>query len=439
MTKRNKPPISCHLLLLLTFFVGSLYAQAPESEVAITVSLDHPLWQYHTSQNALFSISVQRNGKPVKDATIHLQVGQEKMPATINKDTLLKKGNLQINGGTLLQPGFLRCLVTAEIEGKKYKALATAAYAPDSIKATAEMPADFTAFWAGAIANARKIPLDSHMTLLPERSTGSINVYEVSFQNDRPGSRIYGILCVPKKQGSYPVELKVPGAGVRAYRGDTALAEKGVITFEIGIHGVPVTMPNEVYYNLAFGPLNEYFFANLNNRDRYYYKRVYVGCVKAIDYLLTLPQTDSSRIAVYGGSQGGALSIVTASLDKRIKYVACLYPALSDVTGYLHGRAGGWPHMFSPSVQPTLQTPQNIQVSSYYDVVNFAKRLTIPGLYAWGYNDETCPPTSMYAAFNNIASPKELFITKETGHWLAPAQAAKVNEWLLQKLQVAQQ
>ena len=121
-----------------------------------------------------------------------------------------------------------------------------------------------------------------------------------------------------------------------------ALAEKGIITFEIGIHGIPVTMPTTVYYNLAFGALNEYYFNNLEDRDRYYYKRVYVGCVRAVDFLLTLPQADTSRLAVYGGSQGGALSIVTAALHDKIRYLVALYPALSDLTGYFHHRAGGW-------------------------------------------------------------------------------------------------
>jgi cephalosporin-C deacetylase-like acetyl esterase len=115
--------------------------------------------------------------------------------------------------------------------------------------------------------------------------------------------------------------LKVPGAGVRAYYGDTALAKKGIVTFEIGIHGVTVTQPNIFYYDLAFGPLYQYYFFNLDSRDNYYYKRVYLGCLRAVDLLTSLPEVDTSRIAVYGGSQGGALSIVTAALDKRVKYV----------------------------------------------------------------------------------------------------------------------
>jgi len=51
-----------------------------------------------------------------------------------------------------------------------------------------------------------------------------------------------------------------------------------------------------------------------------------------------------------------------------------------------------------------------------------------------GYNDLTCPPTSMYSAYNVITAPKELYIFQETGHWTFPEQAEALNSWLLKKL-----
>jgi len=139
-------------------------------------------------------------------------------------------------------------------------------------------------------------------------------------------------------------------------------------------------------------------------------------------------------LAVWGGSQGGALSIVTTALDNRVKYLVSLYPALCDLTGYLHGRAGGWPHMFNESNAPFMAKDDKIKVSAYYDVVNFAKSVKVPGFYTWGYNDETCPPTSFYSAYNQIKAPKELFLMQETGHWTFPEQQTKIQEWLLKQL-----
>ena len=72
-------------------------------------------------------------------------------------------------------------------------------------------------------------------------------MYEVNIQNYRIGSRLYGILCIPKAPGKYPAVLRVPGAGIRPYNGMIAEAEDGLITLEIGIHGVPVTMDLVIY------------------------------------------------------------------------------------------------------------------------------------------------------------------------------------------------
>jgi cephalosporin-C deacetylase-like acetyl esterase len=403
--------------------------------VKVVVAPDHADWLYKTGENVKFSISVLQYGNPVKNAVIRYSIAPEKMEA-IKKDSLvLPNGVLSVDGGTMSTPGFLRCTVTAFIDGKEYTKLATAGFDPLTIKPTVDNPSDFTQFWNKAKADLANIPIDARMTLIPERCTEKVNVYHVSLQNFRVGSRLYGILCVPKKDGKYPALLTVPGAGVRPYYGNITMAEKGLITFEIGIHGVPVNMDVSVYNNLGAGALNGYQNFNLDDRDRFYYKRVYLGCVRANDFIFSLSQFDGNNLAVTGGSQGGALSIITAGLDPRVKYLAAYYPALSDVTGYLKGRAGGWPHYFDKNNLAFNNKKDKIETVGYYDVVNFARLLKVPGMYSWGFNDDVCPPTSMYAAYNVITAPKSLYLALETGHWTFPEQIEKLNNWLLQKLQ----
>jgi cephalosporin-C deacetylase-like acetyl esterase len=228
------------------------------------------------------------------------------MTPTKKDASVLKDGTMEIQGGTLREPGFLRCKVTAEYEGLKYEGLATAAFNPELIKPTVEYPADFIEFWDKAKKDLANVPMDVKLTLLPERCSEKSNVYQVNIQNYKPGSRLYGIVCIPKKPGKYPALLKVPGAGVRPYFGDVAMADLGVISLEIGIHGIPVTMDASIYNDLGNSALDAYFLYNLDNRDRYYYKRVYLGCVRAIDFIFSLPEFDGSNLAVSGGSQGGA-------------------------------------------------------------------------------------------------------------------------------------
>ena len=421
------------LFFLSVLTTATLHSQPVEQFVKVVVAPDHPDWTYKMGEPVKFSVTVLKDGNVLKNATIKYEVGPEKMDAVKKDSLLLKDGKLTIDAQGLKTPGFLRCTVSAFVDGKEYRYWSTAAFDPLKIEPTVDDPADFNTFWDSAKSVLAKIPIDSRMTLIPEKCTDLINVYHVSLQNIG-NSRVYGILCVPKKPGKYPAILRVPGAGIRPYNGDTRNASKGFITFEIGIHGVPVNMPLDVYSNLSSGALNGYPYFNLDNKDRYYYKRVYLGCIRANDFLDSLPEFDGKNLAVTGGSQGGALSIITASLDSRVKYLAAFYPAMSDMTGYLKNRAGGWPHLFDKNNAPYNNKKDKIQTVGYYDVVNFARRLKAAGFYSWGFNDNVCPPTSMYAAYNVIKAPKSLFLAVETAHWTYPEQNERAEEWLLKEL-----
>lgn len=426
-----KHPISKLLLQLafLVVFTVSAAAQGGTSLIKVIVAPDHKDWTYKVNETAKFSVQVLKYGNLMDNVTIDYETGPEAWPDVKKEGVVLKNGKTEFSG-TMKVPGFYRVRVWAVVDGRRYEGLATAAFEPEKIQPTVKDPADFDAFWTKAIEDARKFNLDPRLTLLPDRCTSDVNVYHISFQNDGFSSRIYGMLTVPKKPGKYPAILKVPGAGIRPYTGDTRLASMGFVTLEIGIHGIPVNLDIQAYLDLNGGPLAGYWGIRLNDKNTHYYKRVYVGCVRAVDFIYTLPEFDGTNIAVTGGSQGGALTIITAGLDSRIKYAAGMYPALCDATGYLNKRAGGWPHYFK-GIEPK---PGELETIGYYDVVNFARRVKAPGFYTWGFNDLTCPPTSMYSAYNVITAPKELHIFQETGHWTFPEQAEKLTMWLTGKL-----
>ncbi len=420
-----------HLLSFISLLVAFVAISQPRiPRVNIVVTPTQSDWTYKTGKQADFDVKVYKDGMLVPNVEITYEVGLEKMPAMKQGKTTLKDGTGQITGAKLAVPGFLACTVTAEVDGKTYSSRGTAGFDPDHIQPTVANPSDFDQFWADARSELAKVPIDAELTLLPDLCTSKTNVYHINLQNIG-NSRFYGILSVPKAPGKYPALLNVPGAGIRPY-GPDRRSEEGFITLSVGIHGIPVNLDQVVYDNLRSGGLSQYWTVKLDDRDNYYYKRVYLGCVRAVDYIFSMESFDGENIAVNGGSQGGALSIVTAGLDPRIKYLAAFYPALCDLTGYLHGRTGGWPHMFrnyDEEVQPNW-----LKVAPYYDVVNFARRVKVPGWYSWGFNDVTCPPTSMYAAYNVIEASKELNLFLETGHWTFPEQWEQANAWLFDQL-----
>lgn len=421
-------------LAFLALLALPLLAQDRIGTVQLRVSTDHADWRYEPGQPVRFRIVAIQDGHPLTGIKVTYRIGPEMMPPKVDQTATLTAAGLTVDGGTMNEPGFLRCIATVEHNGKTYRGLATAAFQPEAIKPTQQDPADFDQFWADGKAALAKLPIDARITPLPEYGNAAASCFQVNLQNVGAGaasSRFYGILCEPKAPGKYPALLSVPGAGVRPYRGLADIAARGIITLQVGIHGIPVTMEQSVYDSLGSGALAGYNTFGLDNRDRYYYRRVYLGCVRANDFLTSHPKWDGANLAVTGGSQGGALSIVTAALDPRVRGLAAYYPALSDVTGYLQNRAGGWPHMFRASEGPrSYRSADNIETSRYYDVVNFARRVKVPGLYSWGYNDETCPPTSMYSAYNVIPGKKKLLLALETGHNNIPEQVAEVQAWL---------
>lgn len=423
-------------ILFFVLLLAGVPVKAQESvgNYQIRVAPDRDDWTYELNQPVKFSVAVTLNNRQVSGLPVKYACGLEAMPPRLEKTATTSAQSLTIEAGTLSEPGFLRCIVTMNAGGRSYRGLATAGFRPELIKPTTVNPADFDKFWADGKAELAKLSIDARFEPLPAYSTANVEVYQVNFQNvgreANAPSRIYGILAIPKAtrpNQKFPAVLNLPGAGVRPYKGFLALAEKGIITLQIGIHGIPVNLDQIVYDNLAAGALKRYMFDGLDDKNDYYYRRVILGCLRANDFLASLPQFDGINLAVMGGSQGGALSIMTAALDARVKSLAVWVPALADLTGDIYGRAGGWHRVFNDEKN---RTREKIETVRYYDTVNFARRLKIPGIYTFGYNDETCPPTSMFAAYNSVTAPKKLILALETGHALTNEQSARINDWI---------
>ena len=124
------------------------------------------------------------------------------------------------------------------------------------------------------------------------------------------------------------------------------------------------------------------------------------------------------------------------------------FGAGSSILCFLHQRAGGWPKFFAEQSVPRAErfsgfykdgqvdVPQEqaVETLQYFDVVNFARMLKVPTFMSWGYNDDTCSPTSVWAAWNEMTAPKACDITPSSGHWRFPGSQDKCWEWIRNRL-----
>lgn len=337
------------------------------------------------------------------------------------------------------EPGFRDCRMTATVDGKTYKHHIKVGFSPEKIRPYTQIPADFGDFWNKNKAELAKLPLIYTKELVKEYCTDQMDCYLVKLQVNERGQAIYGYLFYPKhaKEASCPVVLCPPGAGIKTIKEPLRhkyYAEHGCIRFEIEIHGLNPKMPTEDFKDIsnAFnGKENGYLNNGLDNRDNYYMKRVYMACIRSIDLLVSLPEWDGRNVVVKGGSQGGALALVAAGLDPRVTACIANHPALSDMAGYMAGRAGGYPHFFRVA---GMDTPDKLNTMAYYDVVNFARSIKVPTRMTWGYNDDVCPPTTSYAVYNVLQCPKEALITPINEHWTSEDTEYGHLTWMLNHL-----
>ncbi len=422
-----------HIVISFLLAMGAMLpvaAQPARTMVQVSVAPRDGSFYHKVGDKVDFDVRVTMSGVPTECSSVEYEVMEDMMPAHARGELTLKNGEAVVRGGTMRQPGFLRCKVVAVHDGTRYEGLCTVAFDAQALQPLVEMPADFQDFWANQLTEAQQVPISPRLELIPESCTDRVDVYHLSLGAFRNGVRVYGILCLPKAPGRYPAILKVPGAGVHKFMGDVNTASNGYITLEIGIHGIPVNQSQAVYDALAWGALNNYPSANIDSRYDYYYRRVYLSCVRAVDYLTSLPQYDGENMFVAGGSQGGALSIVTAALNPKVKAIMALYPALCDMTAYLHGRAGGWPHYFRDRKDDAALAAK-VSTAAYYDVANFARLLKVPCYMSFGFNDTTCPPTTTYATYNAVPSEKKLVVVEETGHYNYPEQWNVGWDWMM--------
>jgi cephalosporin-C deacetylase len=283
-------------------------------------------------------------------------------------------------------------------------------------------PADFDAFWADTLAISREArPAPSFVEF--ETGLRTVTTFDVTFGGFR-GQPIRGWLLVPADAGG-PLPTVVEYVG---YGGGRSLphqwlqwASAGYAHLVMDTRGQgaawsPGDTP-DVDDEASTGQYPGFVTRGVDDPKTYYYRRLIADAVLAVDAAAAHPLVDPGRMAVSGKSQGGGLALAVAGLVPGIRAAAIDVPflchwrrAIEITDAYPYRELVHYLSVQRGSVEAVLATLDHV------DGLNFAARASAPALFSVGLMDEICPPSTVFAAFNHYAGPKDIRVWPYNGH-----------------------
>jgi cephalosporin-C deacetylase len=270
---------------------------------------------------------------------------------------------------------------------------------------------DLDNFWNQTLRELAEIPMDARLEPAPEHSGREYTTFRVTLTS-WDEIRIRAWYSVPKDvpRGTFSAVMTAPG-----YSGNKPipihLVQQGyaVLTLYPRAQG-----ESQAEWELENGTKLTY---HITDKNRYYYRGAYADCVRGIDFLVARQEIDSGRIGMWGRSQGGGLTLVTASLDDRLKAAVaeepflCNYPiAIETVKTHPYVELNEYLKSHPSDRSNTLET------LAWFDPISLVAHITCPVLMNIGMKDETCPFRTIMPVFEKIQSPKALMIYPELGH-----------------------
>ncbi|MGG1556339.1 acetylxylan esterase [Paenibacillus ferrarius] len=275
---------------------------------------------------------------------------------------------------------------------------------------------DFEHFWHATIREAHQQPLQASRTRI-DYPIHHVAVYEITYSG-MDSTPIYGWMIVPTflQKDRYPCLIHYHGFS--GSRGEPSSYMKwvmmGFVVIAVDCRDQGGRTGNHAAYSSGFS-LNV-ASKGIHNKYEYYYRYVYMDCLKAIDFACGQPEVDDSRIVVEGGSQGGGLAMAVAALDHRPELALVDVPSNSNLTE----RVGGMYGAFASVAEYVKKHPDKLNLVienlSYFDTMNMADKITCRVLASVALKDETCPPLMYFATYNRITSDKDIVIYPFNGH-----------------------
>ncbi|MFI6977317.1 acetylxylan esterase [Embleya sp. NPDC050154] len=283
-------------------------------------------------------------------------------------------------------------------------------------------PDDFDAFWTRTLTEAAAHPLDP--TFTPEAGPlTAVAVHDVSFAG-YAGQRVHAWLVLPAhRDGPLPCVVEFPG-----YGGGRGLPHEQLLYAAAGFAHLVVDVRGQgsVWRSggtgddapAGGGPTHPGFMTRgITDPDLYFYRRVFVDAVRAVATARSHPAVDPTRIAMVGESQGGGIALAMSGLIPDLTAVVAEVPFLC------HFRRGAEIAATGPFGELTRYLAAHrdhvdaaFRTLGYFDAVNHVARATAPALFSVALMDTTCPPSTVFAAYNHYPAAKRMEVYPFNGH-----------------------
>jgi cephalosporin-C deacetylase len=275
-----------------------------------------------------------------------------------------------------------------------------------------DTPADAAGFWADTLADAARLPVAA--TFEPV-ATGLrlVDTFDVSFAG-YGGHPIRGWLHLPASQaGPLPCVVQYVG-----YGGGRGLAHDNVFWAVAGYaHFIMDTRGQGAAGSVGdtpdpepSGPSHPGFMTRgILDPATYYYRRLYVDAVRAVDAARAHDRVDPARVVVAGGSQGGGLSLAVAGLRDDLSGVLADVPYLSHFRRAINvAERGPYLEIARYLKADRRRTDDVLRTLDYFDVSALVAAATAPALFSVALQDDVCPPSTVYAAYNAYGGPRQI-------------------------------
>lgn len=275
---------------------------------------------------------------------------------------------------------------------------------------------DFDAFWDETRRIARENPLRPALSPIDSPLPG-VAVSDIAY-NGFDGTRVHGWLMIPThlQKKSYPCLVHYHGfGGNRGFPWEFAhWLMLGLAVLSVDCREQSGATGNAAVY--TSGMTGNVAGKGILDKNEYYFRAVYMDCVKALDFAAACPEIDAGRLVVEGGSQGGALGMAVASLDERPALAMVDVPSNSNLALRVEGAHGSFSAVADYLKQYPDACDRAFETLSYFDTMNMAERIRCPILASVALRDNICPAKCYFASYNRIRSPKEIMLYPFNGH-----------------------